>query len=231
VVADERLDFLRTISLFSEMEHQELVRLAADLHPRSVPAGEAIFFQGDPGEALYLIVAGRVRIYLHAVEGQEVSVVLYGRGDVFGEMSLLDQRPRSATAVSMDDAELLVMGRDAFYRHLRSSSQMALNVMLTLSSRLRDTTESFKSLASLDVNSRIAKRLLRLARRQGVFVEGGIRIPGPLTQQALASLIGASRESTNRALRALERKGLIEVREGQLVLLRTEELEQLVGIE
>ena len=160
-----------------------------------------------------------------------MSVVLCGPGDFFGEMSLLDQLPRSATVVALEDTVLWVMDGQDFHRHLRSSHQLALNVMLLLSTRLRATTDSIRSLSSLDVTRRIAKKLLRLALRQGIETESGVRISSRLTQGDLASLISASRESTNRSLRALQRKGLIDMQKGHIVLLKPEELSNLVGSE
>lgn len=226
---DDRVDFLRNVPMFSEMDDAELASLARDLKQRSYDAGETVFFQGDPGNAVYLVKSGTIRIYVHAEDGQEISVVLYGAGDLFGEMSLLDQMPRSASAVAMESTVLWVMAGDDFYRHLYTSHQLALNVMLTLSTRLRETNEAIKSLASLDVTRRIAKKLLSLGVRRGVQTEAGVVIKGRLTQGALASLISASRESTNRALRALQRKGLIDMREGRIVLLKPSELSNLVG--
>lgn len=227
--AEDRLEFLRNVSMFAEMDDIELAALARDLKRRSFAAGEAIFFQGDPGGAVYVVESGTVRIYVHAEDGQEVSVVIYGPGDLFGEMSLLDQLPRSATAEAMDDTVLWRMSGDDFDRHLRTSHQLALNVMLTLSTRLRETNEAIKSLATLDVTRRIAKRLLWLALRQGEETEAGVRITSRLTQGALASLISSSRESANRALRALQRKGLLDVQDGYIVLLKPSELANLVG--
>lgn len=226
--ASDRLAFLRTVPMFAGMEPAELVRLARDLKRRSFAGGQAVFYQGDPGTAAYIIESGRVRIYVHAPEGQEVSVVLYGPGDLFGEMALLDRRPRSATAAAMEDTVLLVLGADDLYQHLRQSHQLALNLMLTLSTRLRETNEAVRSLASLDVNRRLIKKLLDLAARQGAPLGEGIRIRGRLTQQALASMIGTSRESANRALRALERKGLVDAVRGRIVLLKPRELERLI---
>ena len=226
---DDRIVFLKTVRMFAEMDDGELARLAGDLRRRSLLAGETLFFQGDPGHAVYILESGTVRIYVHAEDGQEVSVVLYGAGDLFGEMSLLDQLPRSATAVATEDAVLWVMSDEDFCLHLRTSPQLALNVMLTLSTRLRETNEAIKSLASLDVTRRIAKRLLSLSVRRGVQTEAGILIDSRLTQGALASLISASRESTNRALRALQRKGLIDWRDGHVIILQPGELSNLVG--
>ncbi len=146
---DDRIVFLKTVRMFAEMDDGELARLAGDLRRRSLLAGETLFFQGDPGHAVYILESGTVRIYVHAEDGQEVSVVLYGAGDLFGEMSLLDQLPRSATAVATEDAVLWVMSDEDFCLHLRTSPQLALNVMLTLSTRLRETNEKIKSFVSM----------------------------------------------------------------------------------
>jgi CRP/FNR family cyclic AMP-dependent transcriptional regulator len=229
MAADDRLCFLRSVSMLAEVEDAELVRFAHDLRRCSLVAGETLFYQGDPGNAIYIVESGTVRIYVHAEDGQEVSVVLNGPGDLFGEMSLLDQLPRSATVVAMEDTVLWMMDGQDFHRHLHASHQLSLNLMLTLTTRLRATTEAIKSLASLDVTRRIAKKLLSLALRQGIQTESGVRIGSRLTQSALASLISASRESTNRSLRALQRKGLIDMQEGYIVILQPEELSSLVG--
>lgn len=226
----EMINFLRRVPLFAEMDDEELLNLSRDLHRHAFKAGETIFFQGDPGNSVYLIASGAVRIYVLGEDGQEVSVMIYGPGDLFGEMSLLDQLPRSATAVAIEDSLLWVMTGQDFERHLRNSHQLALNLMLTLSARLREANESVLSLASLDVTRRIAKRLLSLAIRQGESLpDGRIRLSSRLTQGDLASLISASRESTNRALRALQKRGLIDVQEGYLILLKPDELSGLIG--
>lgn len=226
---DDRLRFLRTVPLLAGMDNDELAKLNYDLQRRSFAAGETIFFQDDPGHAVFIIESGRVRIYVHGEDGQEMSVAIYHPGDLFGEMSLIDRRPRSATATAMEEAMLLALSADDFYRHLRESHQLALNVMLALSTRLRQTNEAMESLATLDVTRRLVKKLLHLAQRQGVVTRQGVHLRGRLTQQALASLIGASRESVNRAMRALERAGLLETTQGRILLLKPQELERLVA--
>jgi len=225
----EQIDFLHTVPMFAEMDDDELSALAQDLRKCTLQAGENLFFQGDEGNAVYIIASGLIRVYFHAPDGQEVSVVLSGVGELLGEMSLIDQQPRSATAEAMEDTTLWVLSGEDFDRHLRASPQLALNLMLNLSARLRASNETVKSLASLDVTRRIAKRLLSLAIRQGEHTTEGIRLTSRLTQSALASLISASRESTNRALRALERKGLIGTQDGYIVLRKPDELGNLIG--
>ncbi|MFZ5919018.1 MAG: Crp/Fnr family transcriptional regulator [Chloroflexota bacterium] len=227
VSTEVRLDFLRTVPMLSGMDDDEIQRLAADLKRRSVAAGEAIFFQDDPGHAVYIIASGRVRIYVHGEDGREMSVAIYQPGDLFGEMALLDRQPRSATAEAMEHSVLLTMSAQDFFSHLRQSHQLTLNLMMALSHRLRETTQSMESLTTLDVNRRLIRKLLQLAGQQGLVKKDGIHLRGRLTQQSLASLIGASRESVNRALRALARAGLIAVQHGRITILEPQELERL----
>ncbi|MBU0494788.1 MAG: Crp/Fnr family transcriptional regulator [Chloroflexi bacterium] len=227
----QRQRFLQNVPLFSGLSEAELVRLAGDTQQQRFAAGQAIFCQGDPGRTVYIVQAGRVRIYVHgdATRGQEVSMMIYGPGDIFGEMALVDRQPRSATAEAMEDVSLLVIRDDDFTRHLQHSHQLALNLMVLLSTRLRDTTQAVESLATLDVTHRLVKRLLYLADQHGIVTREGIRIQGRLTQQDLASLISTSRESANRALRDLERQGLIAMNAGRIIILKPHELAQLVA--
>ncbi|MBN1485669.1 MAG: Crp/Fnr family transcriptional regulator [Chloroflexia bacterium] len=227
-MSQERWRFLTHIPIFAGMEEEELARIAADMQRKRCRAGENLFYQGDRGDALYIVESGLVRIYVLSEEGQEVSVVLCSRGDFFGELALLDEEPRSATAVAMEETTLWVLSRPAFFRHLRENYTLALNLMHVLSARVRRTTEEFKSMATLDVSQRIIRKLLELARWRGRHTDRGLRIRGQLTQQELASLVGSSRESTNRALRALERQGLIDMEQGRILLLKPEELRNMV---
>jgi CRP/FNR family cyclic AMP-dependent transcriptional regulator len=226
--ADDRHDLLRHTLLFAGLNDSELARVAYDLYRCSYAAGEILFHQGDPGAAIYIVETGRVRIYVPTEEGQEISVILYGPGETFGEMALLESAPRSATAEAMEDTVVLAMGSVPFYRHLQENYQVALNLMQHLSRRLRATTDQVRAMASLDVSRRTIQSLLRLAKRQGTPAADGIHL-GRLTQQELASLVGTSRESVNRALRALARKELVAVVRGEIVIRQVEALEDLLG--
>jgi CRP-like cAMP-binding protein len=221
-------ELLRRTALFAALSDGELARLAQDLHRRSYLAGETIFNQGEEGNAVYVVEMGRVRIYVQTEEGQEISVVFYGRGEMFGEMALVDRRPRSATAVAMEDTVVLAMGSRQFYRHLQENYQVALNLMQLLSRRIRETTALVQAMASMDVSRRTVQALLQLAERQGAPAADGIYL-GRLTQQELASLVGTSRESVNRALRALARKQLVSIVRGEIVIRQARALEELLG--
>ena len=164
----KQLAFLRQVSLFANLTDSELQALAADFVPLTFRQHETILRQGDQGEMLYLIQSGRVRIYVLGEEGQEISMRLMGPGEVFGELALIDDLPRSASVVALEDTVVLTLPRSAYLDHLRRCPQLALNFMRTLSTRLRYTTGQAGSLAFLDVYRRVARKLLELAEGHGV---------------------------------------------------------------
>lgn len=222
----KQLAFLRQVPLLTDLTDSELQALAADLVPLTFRQHEPILYQGDSGEMLYLVQSGRVRIYVLREEGQEISVKLMGPGEVFGELALIDDLPRSANAVAMEDTVVLTLPRSAYLHHLRRCPQLALNFMRTLSRRLRYTTTQAGSLAFLDVYRRVARKLLELAEEHGVVEGEGVRIAVHLTQQELATMVGATRESTNKTLAAFRRQGFIRMRKGQIIIVNAEALRE-----
>lgn len=225
----KQLAFLHKVPLFANLTDSELQALAADFVPLTFRQHETILRQGDEGEMLYLIQSGRVRIYVLGEEGREISVRLLGPGEVFGELALIDDLPRSANVVAMEDTVVLTLPRSAYLDHLRRCPQLALNLMRTLSTRLRYTTIQAGSLAFLDVYRRVARKLLELAEGHGVAEAEGVRIAVPLTQQELATMVGATRESTNKALAAFRRQGLIRLQRGQIIVVNSQALREYVA--
>lgn len=223
----DRLGLIKQMPLFADLGEADLENLSRDLLRRQYRQGEAIFQQGDPGQMLYLVESGQVRIYIQDEEGQETSVTLCGPGDMFGELAVIDGLPRSASAVAMDDTVVHILGRDRFREHMRRSPQLALNFMKTLSVRVRYSTQQVSSLALLDTPGRLARKLLELAHDHGQAEPGGVRINLTLTQSDLASLIGATRESVNKALGAFRRQGLILTRPGHIVIVEPDVLREL----
>jgi CRP/FNR family cyclic AMP-dependent transcriptional regulator len=219
-----QLSFLRQIPLFANLAESELQALVDDFVPRTLRQGDIVFHQGDPGQTLYLIGAGKVRIYVLQEDGQEMSVVLLGPGDILGEFALIDDLPRSASAVAMQDTLLFALTRERYREHLRRCPQLALNFLKILSIKLRYTTDQAGILASLDIGSRIARKLLELAQGYGVAEPDGVRIDAPLTQEELASMVGATRESTNKTLGAFRRRGLIKLQGGYIYIVDPEGL-------
>lgn len=222
-----RLDFLKQIALFGGLTDSELSNLAGDLIPRRFHQGDMIFLQGDPGQALYIIETGRVRIYMQDEGGQETSVIFYRDGDIFGELSAIDGLPRSASAVSAEETQVWLLSRDRLRVHLRASPQLAYNFMQALSVRVRYSTLQVGNLALRDVPSRLARKLLELAQGHGRIDADGVRIDLPLTQSDLASLIGATRESINKTLSHFKREGIIRLDQNQITILDPDALREI----
>jgi len=223
----DRLSVIKQMPLFAGLTDGELGALTRDLLCRQFREGEAIFQQGDPGQMLYLVESGQVRIYVQDEEGQETSVTLCGPGDMFGELAVIDGLPRSASAVAMDRTVVHILSRDRFREHMRRSPQLAFNFMKTLSVRVRYSTQQVSSLTLLDTPGRLARKLLELARDHGQVEPTGVRINLTLTQSDLASLIGATRESVNKALGSFRRRGLILTHAGHITIVDPDALREL----
>jgi CRP/FNR family transcriptional regulator/CRP/FNR family cyclic AMP-dependent transcriptional regulator len=176
---------------------------------------------------MYIIESGKVRIFILSESGQEISVNIYGPGDTFGELALLDGLPRSAGAVAVEQTVTLALHRDDFLRHLETYPRMAQSIIEVLSTRLRYTTSYAESLAFLDVCGRVAAKLLELAERYGVQREG-IEIELRLTQAELASWVGTSRESVNKVLGTFRGQGLIEVEGRKITILDRQGLKKRI---
>jgi CRP/FNR family cyclic AMP-dependent transcriptional regulator len=203
------VDMLRNVPLFAGLADQELLAVARSLGKRSFGKGVFIFHKDSPGQVLYIIESGRVRIFALSDLGQEISLNIYGPGDVFGELGALDGLPRSASVLAMEMTITLTLQRDDFLRCLEAYPQVARNFCKVLAARLRYTTAYVEGLAFLDVNGRVAAKLLELAD----YTE--LR----LTQAELASWVAASRESVNKALCAFRERGLIEINGQKLTIL------------
>ena len=223
----DRLAVFRPMTLFAGLADSELEALTHDLLRRRFREGEAIFQQGDPGQMLYLVEAGQVRIYVQDEEGQETSVTLCGPGDMFGELAVIDEMPRSASALAMADTVVHILSRDRLREHMRNSPQLALNFLKALSVRVRYSTHQVESLTLFDVPSRLARKLLELAQQHGSVVPEGVRINLTLNQTDLAGLVGATRESINKTLGVFRRQGIILAEQGRLTILDPDALREL----
>jgi CRP/FNR family transcriptional regulator/CRP/FNR family cyclic AMP-dependent transcriptional regulator len=213
-------DFLKTTDLFHGLSDVTLKRIGQDVMERHFGQGEIIFREGDPGRVLYLVKTGQVRIFINGLDGTETSVILLGRpGDIFGELAVIDGLPRSATAVSMEATILYTINRETFRDHMRQNPQLALNFMQELSSKVRHNTRQIDTLTSLPVPQRLARKLMELAQDYGRAESKGVIINTSLTQSQLASLIGATRESTNKALREFRQRDWILMENGRITIL------------
>lgn len=208
------LDVLRRVPLLTTLGEEDLAAFAGLLRERRYPKGSMILAQGDPGEALYLLAAGQVKVVLIHEDGREVILSVLGVGAFFGEMALLDQEPRSAHVVAMTDSLLLQLRREDFQARLRSGPEVAIALLRELSRRLRRADETIASLMLLDVNGRIANLLLELASE-----EGGERITRRLTHATIGQMVGASRETVSRTMRSLVNRNILRVSRREILLL------------
>lgn len=203
-MATTTADFLATVPLFRSLIPAEVTAFAQMAREKSYPKGSVILFEDDPGDSLFVVRAGRVKVVLVAEDGREVILGILGPGDHFGELSLIDDQPRSAHVVAMEESTLLVLRREDFRRRVEQSPQVAWALLLELSRRLRRADEKIGSLVLLDVPGRIARMILDTA------AEGGSdQIEKPLTHQTIAHVIGASRETVSRAMREFVEAGWI----------------------
>lgn len=197
-------EFLATVPLFKGLDSVDLARFGDLLREKSYPKGSVILFEDDPGDALFIVRSGRVKVVLVAEDGREVILGLLGVGEHFGELALIDDQPRSAHVIAMEESSLLVLRREDFRRRVEASPSVAWSLLTELSRRLRRADGKIGSLVLLDVPGRIARLLLDSAD------EGKSElIEKPLTHQTIAHLIGASRETVSRAMREFQESGWI----------------------
>ena len=216
---------LRHVPLFADVADAELALLAPCLVRRSFAKDVLIFSEGSPGSALYIIESGQVRIYLTSSNGQQISLSVYGPGQVFGEISLLDGLPRSASVAALEPVIALALERDDFLPYMDAHPAVARSVIRVLSVRLRHTTTFAESLVFLDVAARLAAKLLELAAWRSE-TEGSADIS--MTQGDLATWVGASRESVNKALSDFRKQGLITIEGQHITIVNRRGLQQKV---
>ena len=196
--------FLATVPLFKSLDALERERFAEFVREKVYPKGSVILFEDDPGDALFVVRSGRVKVVLLAEDGREVILGLLGVGEHFGELSLIDDQPRSAHVIAMEQSSILVLRRDDFRRRVEASPVVAWALLQELSRRLRRADDKIGTLVLLDVPGRIARMLLEAAQECGNDL-----IEKPLTHQTIAQVIGASRETVSRALREFQDKGWV----------------------
>jgi CRP/FNR family cyclic AMP-dependent transcriptional regulator len=207
------INVLRKSSLFAGLSDSELKEVAACVVSRSFGRGVFIFHKDSPGQTLYIIESGRVRIFILSESGQEISLNVYGAGEVIGELGFLDGQPRSASAVALEPTVAFALRREDFFQHLEDHPRLAVRLLGVMAARLRYTTAYAESLAFLDVNGRVAVRLLELGDRFGIQSArgGGLELDLGLTQAELASWVASSRETVNKVLSTFRDQGLIEL--------------------
>jgi CRP/FNR family transcriptional regulator, cyclic AMP receptor protein len=215
---------LLKVPLFSQLQPTELERVTEITRERTYPKNSVILFEDDPGDALYVVAQGQVKVVLIGEDGREVILSVLGEGEFFGEMALIDDEPRSAHVIAMEDSTMLVLRREEFEGILKQTPSIALALLRELSRRLRRVDEKVGSLVLLDVNGRVAQLLLDLADEAG-----SNRITRRLTHHTIAQMIGSSRETVSRTMRELVEKGYIEVSRREILIKDRAALESSAG--
>jgi CRP/FNR family transcriptional regulator, cyclic AMP receptor protein len=222
--AADKLALLRNHPLFGQLPLAEIERLGSYMQRRTLPRGAAIFAKGDPGNGLMGVLAGAVKISVPSADGRDIVLNIVHAGEIFGEIALLDGRPRTADATAMTDCELMMIERRDFIPFLRSQPDLTIKIIETLCARLRRTSEQVQDLTFLDLPTRLAKALLQLIRG-GEGAAAGRKVT--ITQLELSQIIGQSRESTNKQLRDWARQGWIRLARGAVTVLRQDKLVEL----
>jgi len=218
----DKLSLLRSHPLFRDLPSAVIERLGSYMKTRRVARGTAIFAKGDPGAGLMGVLAGSVKVSGASAEGKDIVLNVFREGDVFGEIALLDGRPRTADATAMSDCELIVIERRDFVPFLSGQPDVMLKFIEILCSRLRHTSEQVQDITFLNLPTRLAKTLLQLT---GAGEEGpAAKRKAAITQREISQMIGMSRESTNKQLRAWEKRGWIKLERGGVAVLAPDKL-------
>ncbi len=204
--------------LFETLDEATTTALRAAMVEVRMRRGEVLFNEGDAGDRVYVIADGKIKLGHTAPDGRETIIAVLGPGEMLGELSLFDPGPRAATATAIAPSRLLELRHDDLMAFLQTQPELSAQLLQGLARRLRKTNAALADLVFSDVPGRVAKALLDLASRFGVEVDEGIRVVHDLTQEELAQLVGASRETVNKALAEFGNRGWIRL-EGRAVLI------------
>lgn len=222
---------LREHFLFAALPPQDFEHLMGSATERRIAHGRTIFRRGEPGSSLIAVLQGQVRIGVCSDNGREITLGIVGRGELFGEIAVIDGAGRTADATAMGACRLLMLDRRDFLPFLERCPQLAVRLLELLCARMRKATTVCESVALLDIPVRLARLLLQLAREHGDPAGPRQRIALKLSQQELGNLVAATRESINKHLRLWEAEGLISMSQGCLVLHDVERLELIGGLD
>ncbi len=217
-------DVLRQAPLFSALDDEAAAALRSSMSENRLRRGEVLFHEGDPGDKLYIVTDGKVKLGRTSSDGRENLLAILGPGQMFGELSLFDPGPRSATVTAVTETTFLSLSHDDLLRWLEGRPGVSLGLLTQLAGRLRKTNEVVADLVFSDVPGRVAKALLDLADRFGRTADDGVHVHHDLTQEELAQLVGASRETVNKALADFASRGWLRLEPRSVVIHDVERL-------
>ncbi|HVS68123.1 MAG TPA: Crp/Fnr family transcriptional regulator [Mycobacteriales bacterium] len=215
---------LASAPLFAALDADSADTLEKVLTSRTVSRGHIVFKEGDAGDRLFIVIEGKVKITRAAADGRENLIAVLGAGEMFGELSLFDPGPRTASVSAVTDATLASLDHDDLRPLLLERPGVGVELLRALAQRLRRTNDAMADLVFTDVPGRVAKALLDLAAKFGVVEAEGTRVRHDLTQEELAQLVGASRETVNKALSEFAHRGWLRIEGRSVLLLDSERL-------
>nr|WP_243757610.1 Crp/Fnr family transcriptional regulator [Allobranchiibius sp. GilTou38] len=216
---------VRKAPLFAALDDSAAEALLESMSRTKVARGRELFKEGDQGDTLYVITAGKVKLGRRSMDGRENLLAILGMGEMLGELSLFDPGARTATATAVADTELAGLAHADMTEFLKDRPEVAMTMLGALARRLRRTNEALGDLVFSDVPGRVAKALLDLSSRFGQPAEDGVLVAHDLTQEELAQLVGASRETVNKALADFSSRGWIKLEARAVTLIDVERLQ------
>lgn len=211
-------EILRRSAMFHEVDADDVQVLARQFSRLDLPRGEVLFREGDPGDSLYVVLSGKIKLGRSSPGGRETLAAVLGPADQFGELSVFDPGPRTATATAVTDTRLARLPASALHDWIRDRPVIGIQLIRVLAHRLRRTNSLLTDINFVDVPGRLAKQLLVLAQRFGSDCAGRTHVAHDLTQEELAQLVGASRETVNKSLAYFTARGWVRV-EGRSVTI------------
>ncbi len=217
-------DVLRMYPLFAALDPDGAAALRSSLVEIGITKGQALFREGEPGDQMYVILDGKVKLGQTSPDGRESLLAILGPGEMFGELSLFDPGLRASTATALTDAVVLGLSNEQLMPWLAGRPEVAAALLQALARRLRRTNEAMADLVFSDVPGRVAKALMDLGEKFGTVTTEGLLVTHDMTQEELAQLVGASRETVNKALADFTQRGWIRLESRQVVILDVERL-------
>jgi CRP/FNR family transcriptional regulator, cyclic AMP receptor protein len=217
-------DALMQSPLFASLDAEAAAALRASMTEQATPRGTVIFAEGQIGDNMYVIVEGKIKLGHASPDGRESLMAVLGPGEIFGELSVFDPGPRAASATALTDARVLALSNTALRSWLAGRPEVAEALLAALARRLRRNNETLGDLVFSDVPGRVAKALLDLADKFGEITPDGLLVKHDLTQEELAQLVGASRETVNKALADFAQRGWLRVDQREVLVLSVDRL-------
>jgi CRP/FNR family cyclic AMP-dependent transcriptional regulator len=222
---EDVMSIVRRVPLFANLEDDDAAKIASIAHAKTYPKDHLLFERGEEGSEFLVVTQGRLKVIFLHEDGRELTLTILGPYQSLGEVSLLDNAPRSASAVALSDLRVLSINKRDFRTLLESNPSICISLLTAMSRRLRELTEDTAGLIFMDVYQRLARKLLNLSQTLGVNTEHGREIPQRLTHQELANMVGATRETVTKALNDMEARGIISFNKKQVVILDERELD------